>query len=57
MGYQQSVTLRAILISTLLIPLNIYWIIQIEVVRYTHVTVIHPLSNVVFILFSLSVFR
>ena len=53
MGYQQSVTRRAILIATLLIPLNIYWIIQIEVVRYTHVTVIHPLSNVVFILLFL----
>jgi hypothetical protein len=52
-GYQRSVTFRSILIATLLIPLNIYWIIQLEVVRYTHPTLIHPLSNVIFILFFL----
>jgi len=55
-GYQRSVTLRSILIATLLIPLNIYWIIQLEVIRYTHPTLIHPLSNVIFILFFLTGF-
>jgi len=54
--YQPSVTLKSIAIATLHIPLNVYWIIQLEVVRYTHPTLIHPLSNVIFILFWLTVF-
>lgn len=50
---ERGVTFRAILIALLIAPLNIYWIIQLEVVRYTHPTLIHPLSNVLFIVFWL----
>jgi len=39
-----------IVFGVLLIPLNIYWIAQLEVVRYTHPTLIVPFFNVVFIL-------
>ena len=48
-----GLTLKSFLVVALLIPLNIYWIIQLEVVRYTHPTLIHPLSNVIFITFWL----
>ena len=53
MGYERSVTFRSMLIATLLTLLNVYWLVQLEVVRYTHPTTIHPLSNVIFILFFL----
>jgi len=49
--YEKSVTLKSLLITIILIPINCYWIIQLEVVRYTHPTLIHPLSNVIFIIF------
>ncbi len=44
-------TARAVLIGLLLMPVVVYWIIEMEVVRYTHPTLVHPLSNVVFVLF------
>lgn len=51
--FEKSVTLKSLLITIILIPINCYWIIQLEVVRYTHPTLIHPLSNVIFIIFVL----
>jgi len=52
---QKGVTLRAVLLSLLLIPANIYWIIEQEVVRYTHPTLMAPISNVVFLVFVFTV--
>jgi hypothetical protein len=51
--FQNGLTLKSFLIALTLIPINIYWIIQLEVIRYTHPTLIHPLSNVIFIIFWL----
>ena len=53
---ERGLTPKAFLIALLLIPLNVFWIIELEVVRYTHPTLIHPLSNVIFIIFWLMVF-
>ena len=50
---QNGLTVKSLLIGLLLIPANVFWIIQLEVVRYTHPTLIHPLSNVIFIVFWL----
>ena len=45
---------RAVLIGLILIPINCYWIIQMEVVRYSgHPTTISLLFNSVFCLFLL----
>ncbi|MCH8290097.1 hypothetical protein IH992_03180 [Candidatus Poribacteria bacterium] len=52
-NFYNGLTLKSFLIALLLIPINVYWIIQLEVVRYTHPTLIHPLSNVIFIIFWL----
>ncbi|MEI6504108.1 MAG: DUF6785 family protein, partial [Armatimonadota bacterium] len=50
----KGVTFRAILIACLLLPLNAYWIIQMEVVRYQgHPTTISLFFNAIFILFVL----
>ncbi|MBD3184824.1 hypothetical protein GF312_21255 [Candidatus Poribacteria bacterium] len=62
---QRTIGFRAIILSILLIPINVYWIAQLEVVRYTHPTLIIPFFNVVFIflfaflfnLFSEKVFK
>ena len=51
--FQNGLTLKSFLITLCLIPINIYWIVQLEVIRYTFPTLVHPLSNVVFILFWL----
>ena len=48
--HKSVVSLRAIIIGLLLIPLNAYWIWGLEVVRYTHPTLVVPFSNVMFIL-------
>ena len=45
---------RAICLGVLLIPLNTYWIAQLEVVRYTHPTLVVPFFNVIFVLLVLS---
>ena len=34
-------------------PLTVYWLIELEVVRYTFPTIIHPFSNVIFVIFWL----
>lgn len=50
----KGVTLRALLIACVLLPLNAYWIIQMEVVRYQgHPTTISLFFNAIFILFVL----
>lgn len=54
--FDEGVTLKAAAIGLILIPINSFWIIQLEVVRYTHPTLIHPLSNVIFIVLILTVF-
>ncbi|RKU06484.1 hypothetical protein C6502_19795 [Candidatus Poribacteria bacterium] len=51
--FQNGLTLKSFLITLCLIPINIFWIVQLEVIRYTFPTLVHPLSNVVFILFWL----
>ena len=48
---------RAICLGVLLIPLNVYWIAQLEVVRYTHPTLIVPFFNVVFLVFIVLVLK
>ena len=34
-------------------PITAYWLIELEVVRYTFPTIIHPFSNVIFVIFWL----
>jgi hypothetical protein len=47
-GNRQGITLRSLLVTFILIPINCFWIIQLEVVRYTHPTMVVPLANVIF---------
>src|SRR5881409_885248 len=52
----RAVTWRSILISLLLIPPNAYWLVQMEIVRYSaHPTTISLFFNVVFILLVVTV--
>ena len=51
--FQNGLTLKSFFITLCLIPINIYFVVQLEVVRYTFPTLVHPLSNVIFILFWL----
>ncbi|HJN16589.1 MAG TPA: DUF6785 family protein [Armatimonadota bacterium] len=52
----RGVTWRSILIPCLIIPLNAYWLIQMEVVRYSaHPTTVSLLFNTIFILIVLTV--
>lgn len=44
----RGITLRSLLIALILIPVNCFWIIQLEIVRYTHPTLVAPLANVIF---------
>jgi len=48
------VTARAVLLALLLIPVNFYWTVQLEVVRYSFPTYAAPFYNVVFLLFLLT---
>lgn len=49
--FQSGLTRKSFVIGLVLLLVNVYWLIQLEVVRYTHLTLIHPLSNVIFIVF------
>lgn len=49
-----GVTLRAVIIALLIMPLNAYWIIQMEVVWWGFPTIITLFFNVVFILLILT---
>ena len=51
--FQSGLTLKSFIVALLLTPINVYWIIELEVVRYTFPTWTHPLFNVIFILFWL----
>ncbi len=53
MKRKHSFGARAIILGLVLIPINCYWIAQLEVVRYTHLTLIVPFPNVIFILLIL----
>lgn len=44
-----TIGIRAILLGLLLIIPNVYWIAQLEVVRYTHPTLIIPFFNAIFL--------
>ncbi|NLC57985.1 MAG: hypothetical protein GX774_14210 [Armatimonadetes bacterium] len=49
--YARAVTLRAVLIGLILMPVNAYWVIQMEMVRYSaHPTTISLFFNAVFTL-------
>ena len=47
---RSKITLRAVLIGILLIPLNYFWIVQLEFVRYSLVTYLVPYYTVIFII-------
>ena len=51
----KSVTFRAVLLGLLLIPLNAYWVVQMERVRYSaHPTTVSLFFNCIFILVVLT---
>ncbi len=55
MGRTKAVTWRSILLCLLIMPLNSYWVVQMEVVRYSaHPTTISLFFNTVFILLCLT---
>ncbi|MBD3181489.1 hypothetical protein GF312_04300 [Candidatus Poribacteria bacterium] len=51
----KGVTLRSVIIAILIMPLNAYWIIQMEVVWWGFPTIVALFYNVIFILLLLSV--
>jgi len=51
----KAVTLRSILVCLLLLPVNAYWVVQMEIVRYSaHPTTISIFFNTIFILLCLT---
>ena len=55
-GRTRGVTWRSLLVAAVLMPLNAYWVVQMEIVRYSaHPTTISLLFNVVFIIVVLTV--
>ena len=54
---KSGLTLKSLLVTLLLAPINAAWVIQLEVVRHTCPTIIHPFANVIFILFWLILIR
>ncbi|MCZ6677930.1 MAG: hypothetical protein O7E52_11840 [Candidatus Poribacteria bacterium] len=56
-SFQNGLTLKSLLIALVLIPINVFWLIELEVVRYTFPTIIHPFSNVIFTVFWLLLIR
>ncbi len=51
----QRVTVRAVLFALLLIVANDYWIVQLEVIRYSFATYAAPFYNCIFILLVVTV--
>jgi hypothetical protein len=52
----RAVTWRSLLLGTALVPLNAYWVVQMEVIRYsTHPTTISLFFNVIFIILVLAI--
>ena len=54
---KSGLTLKSLLTTLLLTPINAAWVIQLEVVRHTCPTIIHPFANVIFIFFWLILIR
>ncbi len=54
---KSGLTLKSLLTTLLLTPINVAWVIQLEVVRHTCPTIIHPFANVIFIFFWLILIR
>ena len=54
---KNGLTLKSLLTTLLLTPINVAWVIQLEVVRHTCPTIIHPFANVIFIFFWLILIR
>lgn len=53
--HNKAVTWRSILLCLLIMPLNSYWVVQMEVVRYSaHPTTISLLFNTIFLLLCLT---
>src|SRR5579859_1410111 len=53
--YIRAVTRRSVALCLLLLPINAYWVVQMEMVRYSaHPTIISLFFNVVFILLLLT---
>ena len=52
-----TISLKPFIIAFFLIPLNSYWLMQLETVRRTIVSQIVPLSSVIFVLLILTVFN
>ena len=50
---QSGLTPKSLLLAFVLIPFNIWWLIELEVVRVGYPTIIHPQANVIFIVFWL----
>ena len=51
----RAVTWRSVLLGTILVPLNAYWVVQMEIIRYSaHPTTISLFFNVIFIIFVLA---
>lgn len=56
--HSRAFTLKAFLVALVLIPLNCYWIIQVEIIWYSgHPTCISLFQNAVFSLLMVSVFN
>ena len=51
--FQNGLTVKSFLLALVLIPFNIWWLIELEVVRVGYPTIIHPQANVIFIIFWL----
>ena len=52
-----EISLKPFVIAFLLVPLNSYWLMQLEIVRGTNVSGIAPLSSVIFTLLILTAFN
>jgi hypothetical protein len=54
-AYQPAVTWRSVLLAALLLPVNSFWVVQMEVIRYSaHPTTISIFFNTIFELFVLT---
>jgi len=54
-AFRSGITWRSLALSALLIPLNAYWVVQMEIVRYSaHPTTVSLLFNAVFLLLVLT---
>ena len=51
--FQNGLTPKSFLLALVLIPFNVWWLIELEVVRVGYPTIIHPQANVIFIIFWL----